>query len=89
MLTKKSHGQFNMRLSTFFFLVLLVFASPTFAYPQDQFKDCVTSANQNPSVKSASQDAIRNYCDCALTLIVDEKEDVRKSGYECAVKSFG
>ncbi len=77
-----------MKLLTFCFLVFLVFASPAFAYPQDQLKDCISSAQKNPNVKDVAESSIEQYCDCALRLIVDEKRDVRESGYQCASENF-
>ena len=77
-----------MRLLTCCLLVLITFAPTAFAYPQDQLKDCITSAKKNPNVKDVSQNSIEKYCDCALTLIIDEEKDVRESGYECAKKNF-
>ena len=69
-------------------ILIVSFASTAYSYPQSQMEDCVSSALSNPSTKMISKDAITNYCDCALTLIIDEKLDIRKSGYECAQKNF-
>ena len=77
-----------MRFLTFCLLVLLAFTPAALAYPQDQFEDCISSAQKNPNVKDVSQSSIERYCDCALTLIVDQKKDIRESGYECAQQNF-
>ena len=50
--------------------------------------DCVSSALSNPATQSISENAITNYCDCALKAIIDENKDIRESGYECAQKNF-
>tara|TARA_B100000965_G_scaffold399441_1_gene419414 strand:+ start:3880 stop:4095 length:216 start_codon:yes stop_codon:yes gene_type:complete len=67
---------------------MFYFAGTAFAYPENQMKDCVSSALSNPATKSISQSSISNYCDCALKAIIDEKKDIRESGYECALKNF-
>ena len=77
-----------MRLLTFCLLVFLVFASPTFAYPQDQLEDCISSAQKNPNVKDVAESSIEQYCDCALTLIVDEGKEIRPSVNQCASNNF-
>ncbi len=58
------------------------------AYPQEQLKDCISSASMNTSIEGTSIESIEKYCDCALKLIVDEGQDIRNSGYECATKYF-
>ncbi|AIQ97200.1 hypothetical protein EW15_1108 [Prochlorococcus sp. MIT 0801] len=50
--------------------------------------DCVSSALSNPATKSISENAITNYCDCALKAIIDDNKDIRESGYECAQQNF-
>ena len=51
-------------------------------------EDCVSSALNNPATESISKKLITNYCDCALKSIIDEKKDIRESGYDCAMKNF-
>ena len=86
---KEGAVKFNMSFLAFFLFVFLAFQPTALAYPQDQLKDCISSAQKNPNLEEVSLNSIENYCDCALNLIVNEKKDVRESGYECAVKSFG
>ena len=50
--------------------------------------DCISSALSNPATESVSKNLITNYCDCALKAIIDEKKEIRESGYECAIKNF-
>lgn len=71
-------------------LVLLLFISvmPAYAYPDSEMEDCVLAAGKNPAVINIPEESIRNYCECALTAIIDEKKDVRESGYNCAQKNF-
>ena len=71
-----------------FLLTLMLFTSRVKAYEQDMLLDCISSARENTSIEGVSDSSIENYCDCALELIVDERKDVRDSGYECAVKNF-
>ena len=69
---------------------ILVFslARTAYSYPESQMEDCISSALNNPATKLISKKEIINYCDCALTAIIDEKKDIRESGYECAQKNF-
>ena len=50
--------------------------------------DCISSALSNPATKVIPEISITNYCDCALKAIIDEKKNIRESGYECAQKNF-
>ena len=74
------------------FLVILIiifsYSDTAYAYPESQMADCVSSALSNPATKSISKSSITNYCDCALKSIIDEKKDIRESGYDCAQKNF-
>ena len=69
-------------------ILIFSFAGTAFSYPESQMEDCVSSALSNPATKSISKASISNYCDCALTAIIDENNDIRESGYECAKKNF-
>ena len=69
-------------------LLVFSFVGTAYSYPESQMKDCISSALNNPATKSISQSSITNYCDCALTAIIDENKDIRESGFECAQKNF-
>ena len=77
-------------MKTFLFLLVLMcsFAGKAYSYPESQMQDCIASALSNPATKTVSKSSITNYCDCALKAIIDEKKDIRESGYECAMKNF-
>ena len=77
-----------MKIFSIVLLLVLSFAGNTHAYPQSQMEDCTSSALSNPATKSISKILITNYCDCALKAIIDEKQDIRESGYQCALKTF-
>ena len=77
-----------MKEFTSIVLLLLILVMPAYAYPESQMRDCLLSAKENPSVENIPQESIISYCDCALTAIIDEKKDIRESGYECAIKNF-
>ena len=77
-----------MRLIIFITILIISFASPAYSYTESQIDDCVSSALSNPATKLVSKEAITNYCDCALTAIIDENKDIRESGYECAQKTL-
>ena len=69
-------------------IVVFSLSSSAYSYPESQMDDCISSALSNPATKSISENAIKNYCDCALKAIIDEDKDIRESGYECAQKNF-
>ena len=69
-------------------ILLLTYSGTAYSYPESQMDDCVSSALSNPATKSISKISITKYCDCALKAIIDEKKDIRESGYECAQENF-
>ncbi len=69
-------------------IIILTYSGIAYAYPENQMDDCVSSALNNPATNSISENAIKDYCDCALKAIIDEDKDIRESGYECAQKNF-
>ena len=69
-------------------ILLLAYSGTTYAYPEIQMDECVSSALSNPATKSISENAIKNYCYCALKAIIDEDKDIRESCYECPQKNF-
>ena len=69
-------------------IILLTYSGTAYSYPESQMDECVSSALSNPATKSISKIEIKKYCDCALRAIIDEKKDIRESGYECATINF-
>ena len=69
-------------------LIIFSYASTAYSYPESQMADCISSALTNPATKLIKQSAIVDYCDCALKAIIDDKKDIRESGYQCARKNF-
>ena len=69
-------------------ILIISFSSKAYSYPEDQMKDCISSALSNPATKSIPKDSISSYCDCALKAIIDENKDIRESAYKCAQKHF-
>ena len=79
----------NKMMKILIILILFIsFAGTAYSYPENQMEECVSSAINNPATKSISKASITNYCDCALTAIIDENKNIRESGYECAQKYF-
>ena len=78
----------NMKALLFISITIFAYITPAYSYPQSQMDDCISSALSNPATKNISKLAIRNYCDCALKAIIDEKKEIRESGYTCAKKHF-
>ena len=79
----------QLTILAIFLLMMLLFVPLVRAYEKDQLADCISSSRENISIKGVSESSIEKYCDCALDLIVDQQKDIRESGYECAIKSFG
>ena len=77
-----------MKILLFLFVIIFWFSGTAYSYPESQMNDCIASALSNPATESISEKLITNYCDCALKAIIDEKKDIRDSGYECALKNF-
>ena len=71
-----------------FLVIIFVFSPVAIAYPQDQFRDCISTAQENPNIKGVPQSSIENYCDCALKSIVDQGKEIKEAGYQCASKYF-
>ena len=69
-------------------LLIFSFVAPTYSYPENKMDDCISRALENPATKSNTRESIISYCDCALKGIIDEKKNVRESGYQCALKNF-
>ena len=69
-------------------IIIFSYAGIAYSYPEKQMDDCVSSALSNPATKSISKIEIKNYWDFALKALIDEKKDIRESGYECAQKNF-
>ena len=77
-----------MKIFLFFLIVIFFFAGNAYSYSEIKMDDCISSALSNPATKSISKSSIINYCDCALKAIIDEKKEIRGSGYDCAIKNF-
>ena len=69
-------------------LVILFFVRPVYSYPESKMDDCISRALKNPATKSNTENSIINYCDCALKRIIDENNDIREAGYQCALNNF-
>ena len=69
-------------------IIIFSYSNTVYSYPESEMDDCVSSALSNPATNSISKIAITNYCDCALKAIIDEKKDIRESGFECAQQNF-
>ena len=68
---------------------LLFFPSQkVLAFESSQMEQCIAATNENPVIHDQPEIAIKNYCSCALDLIIDQNQPIRDSGYECAVKNF-
>ena len=78
----------KMNVILIIYIIIFSYSSIAYSYPESQMNDCVSSALSNPATKSISKIAITNYCDCALKAIIDEKKEIRESGYECAQMHF-
>ena len=68
---------------TIFIFTLFTFSPIAVAYPQESLKECILGSKQNPIIIGVPEESIKNYCDCALKLIVDEKKEVIESANHC------
>ncbi len=77
-----------MRGLIVFVLITFLLAPLVMAYPQEQLKECMLGAKRSPVVLGVPDVSIENWCDCTLTLIVDEgKEDLPSANF-CGKKYF-
>ena len=82
------YSEYKMKEILIISLVMLFFVGPVYSYPESKMDDCISRALKNPATKSNTKNSIINYCDCALKRIIDEKKDIRESGFQCALKNF-
>lgn len=74
-----------MKISIFELLAALCVAGPAFAYPPVEYESCVENALMaiySKGLSSTLKD-VENYCDCALTKIVDEGKPITSSLAKC------
>lgn len=65
-----------------FFLILFPSVPlSVIAYPQVEMNSCITNAVNAVMEKglNATYEQVENYCDCALTKIIDEKRQIKQS----------
>ena len=63
---------------------MVSFVPASFAYPVDQLDECILAAKSNPALLQVPESAIHEFCDCALTLIIDEGNEDKESANKCA-----
>ena len=77
-----------MRFLAFCLMAIFTFTPIALAYPQAKLKECILSSKQSPIILGAPENSIRNFCDCALKLIVDEGKDDKSSVNICSSNYF-
>ena len=77
-----------MRVLAILLFILISISPIANAYPEDQLKECIMGSKQNPIILGVPEDSIRNYCNCALELIVDEGQGVKESANQCGSRYF-
>ncbi len=65
-------------------MVTFLLATEVFAYPQEQYQECILAVKSNPAVVGLPEISIESFCDCALTAIVDEGRNDENSAKVCA-----
>jgi len=70
-------------------LIIIIFSSTAFAYPREQFNECILGSKRNPVILGIPQDSLESFCDCSLTSILDENEEAKESINQCALKYLG
>lgn len=58
------------------------------AYPEEQLQECILGSKQNPIILGIPDQQLSDYCDCTLTLIVDEDENIYRASSQCGKKFF-
>ncbi len=77
-----------MKTLSIVMLIMFLFTPPTNAYPKAQINECILGAKRSPNVLGVPETSIRNWCDCALRLTIDEGKDDIASANECGKKYF-
>ncbi len=77
-----------MRIFVALLWICFAFAPKAIAYPQDQLQECILSAKANPSILGTPEKTIEDFCDCALTAILDDGKDADSSANQCVRKHF-
>ena len=78
-----------MRFFGILLLIILVFSSKAFAYPKEQFNECILGSKRNPVILGSPQKSIESFCDCSLSSILDEHKEANISINQCAMKNLG
>ena len=68
------------------FITVILFIQPITkanSYPEDQLRECLLAAKANPALLGLPETSISNFCDCALTSIIDEQKDKKASAKIC------
>ena len=68
---------------TFFILYPI---SRIYAYPQEEYDECILASKANPAILGVPDSSIKNFCNCALKEIVDKGKNARISANECVRK---
>jgi len=77
-----------MRIPTILLILFFIFLPLANAYPQSQLNECILGSKQNPIILGTPVQAVENYCDCVLTLIVDKGKASKESANLCGSKYF-
>tara|TARA_Y100001968_G_scaffold2045_1_gene1754 strand:- start:262 stop:513 length:252 start_codon:yes stop_codon:yes gene_type:complete len=68
------------------FISVILFIQPITkvnSYPEDQLIECLLAAKANPALLGLPETSISNFCDCALTAIIDDEKDDKASAKMC------
>jgi len=77
-----------MRFLVASLIVICALAIQANAYPADQYDECILTAKANPVVANVPESSIEDFCDCALTEILDKGNDQKSSAQTCVKKTL-
>ena len=81
-----------MRFLGCLFLIVFIISPACFAYQAEDMQQCILSTKSNKGMESVKEISIEKFCNCALTLLVDEEKVIQESQSlinQCAKDSFG
>ena len=77
-----------MKLLLALVMLFCLFSTAANAYPEDQYNACMLAAKSNPAVINLPESAIADFCNCALTEILDKGKNDSLAAKECARKTL-
>lgn len=77
-----------LRLLVFYLLILFTFVPTALTYPEESIQQCLLGIKQSPIILGSPEDNLTNWCDCFLSLTLDESKDEINSATQCGREYF-